>query len=138
MKTETTERIKERRIRGVVRHERPRCGAKTRKGTPCKAQALQNGRCYIHGGLSTGPRTPEGKVRQAEAARKQMLERWARYRETGEKPKLSEEGRKRIAEAQRRRWSHWYAERGMLWKLATLYPDGSIRYPDGTILCPAD
>ena len=37
------------------------CGAKTRKGTPCKNQAgfrtnhLGEGRCYLHGGLSTGP-----------------------------------------------------------------------------------
>lgn len=39
------------------------CGAKTRKGTPCQAKALANGRCRNHGGLSTGPRTPEGKAR---------------------------------------------------------------------------
>lgn len=37
------------------------CGAKTRKGTPCKRMALANGRCPNHGGLSTGPRTIEGK-----------------------------------------------------------------------------
>lgn len=39
------------------------CGAKTRKGTPCKALALRNGRCKFHGGMSTGPKTPEGKAR---------------------------------------------------------------------------
>lgn len=39
------------------------CEAKTRRGTPCKALALANGRCPLHGGLSTGPRTPEGKRR---------------------------------------------------------------------------
>ena len=39
------------------------CGAKTRKGTPCKCLALDNGRCKYHGGMSTGPRTPEGKKR---------------------------------------------------------------------------
>ena len=38
----------------------PRCGAKTRRGTPCQAPAMGNGRCRMHGGLSTGPRTPEG------------------------------------------------------------------------------
>lgn len=27
-----------------------RCGAKTRKGTPCMCPAMQNGRCYKHGG----------------------------------------------------------------------------------------
>lgn len=42
------------------------CGAKTRAGTPCKRMDLQiNGRCKLHGGMSTGPRTPEGKARSA-------------------------------------------------------------------------
>jgi len=36
------------------------CGAKTRPGTPCKSPAMRNGRCRMHGGASTGPRTPEG------------------------------------------------------------------------------
>lgn len=36
------------------------CGARTRKGTPCKGPAMPNGRCRMHGGPSTGPRTPEG------------------------------------------------------------------------------
>ena len=45
----------------------PRCGAKTRKGTPCQASAMKNGRCRMHGGKSTGPKTPEGieRIRQA-------------------------------------------------------------------------
>ena len=39
------------------------CGAKTRAGTPCKLTSIyENGRCKFHGGLSTGPRTPEGKA----------------------------------------------------------------------------
>ena len=42
----------------------PRCGAKKRrKGTPCGSPAMANGRCRIHGGASTGPRTPEGLER---------------------------------------------------------------------------
>lgn len=42
------------------------CGAKTRKGTPCKRKDLYNNtRCKLHGGLSTGPRTIEGKKRSA-------------------------------------------------------------------------
>ncbi len=36
----------------------PRCGAKTRKGTPCKSPAMANGRCRMHGGKSTG--APKG------------------------------------------------------------------------------
>ena len=44
----------------------PRCGARTRRGTPCQAPAMTNGRCRMHGGKSTGPRTPEGieRIRQ--------------------------------------------------------------------------
>jgi hypothetical protein len=42
------------------------CGATTRKGTPCKRRDLyHSGRCWLHGGGSTGPRTPEGKYRAA-------------------------------------------------------------------------
>ncbi len=42
------------------------CGAKTRLGTPCKRQdLLKGGRCRLHGGLSTGPKTLEGKRRSA-------------------------------------------------------------------------
>ncbi len=32
----------------------PRCGAKTRQGTPCKGPAMKNGRCRMHGGTSPG------------------------------------------------------------------------------------
>ncbi len=41
----------------------PRCGAKTRAGTACQAPAMPNGRCRLHGGKSTGPRTSEGLER---------------------------------------------------------------------------
>jgi len=42
------------------------CGAKTRAGTPCKQTGIyENGRCKLHGGLSTGPTTPEGKAKAA-------------------------------------------------------------------------
>ena len=40
-----------------------RCGAKTRAGHPCGRYAMPNGRCRMHGGLSTGPKTPEGMER---------------------------------------------------------------------------
>ena len=43
-----------------------RCGAKTRAGTPCKRRDLcDSGRCRLHGGMSSGPRTEEGKVRSS-------------------------------------------------------------------------
>ena len=41
-------------------HNAPRCGAKTRKGTPCRSAAMKNGRCRMHGGMSTGAKTAEG------------------------------------------------------------------------------
>ena len=42
-------------------HAAPRCGARTRAGDPCRQPALVNGRCRLHGGHSTGPRTDAGK-----------------------------------------------------------------------------
>lgn len=47
-----------------------RCGAKTRRGTPCQCPAMRNGRCRLHGGLSTGPKTPDGIERIRRAASK--------------------------------------------------------------------
>ena len=42
----------------------PRCGAKTRAGTPCQQAAIRGKqRCRMHGGKSTGPRTAEGMER---------------------------------------------------------------------------
>jgi hypothetical protein len=48
------------------------CGAKarTRGGAPCKAPAMANGRCRMHGGASTGPKTEEGKARSRMAGYK--------------------------------------------------------------------
>jgi hypothetical protein len=45
----------------------PRCGATTRRHTSCLAPAMRNGRCRLHGGKSTGPRTPEGIARSKRA-----------------------------------------------------------------------
>lgn len=42
------------------------CGARTRAGTPCKITSIyRNGRCKLHGGLSTGPTSAQGKARSA-------------------------------------------------------------------------
>lgn len=57
------------------------CGAKTRRGTPCRCKALPNGRCKFHGGMSTGPRTEDGMRRALEALARGRVNRWARYRE---------------------------------------------------------
>ncbi len=57
--------------------DRPLCGARTRSGSSCmkKAEAGRR-RCRLHGGASTGPRTAEGKARNAAATRA----RWKRIR----------------------------------------------------------
>ena len=44
------------------------CNAKTRSGGDCKRFGnFKNGRCHLHGGKSTGPRTDEGRARIAAA-----------------------------------------------------------------------
>jgi len=59
------------------RKDRPRCGAWTRTGAPCLVRVEPGKRrCRFHGGLSTGPRTAEGKARIAAAQRR----RWAEWR----------------------------------------------------------
>jgi hypothetical protein len=48
-----------------------KCGAKNRSGNPCRRPAgwgtdhPGSGRCKLHGGLSTGPKSPEGKKKIA-------------------------------------------------------------------------
>ncbi|MCZ6895520.1 MAG: HGGxSTG domain-containing protein [Gammaproteobacteria bacterium] len=54
------------------------CGAKTRAGPPCKRMALRNGRCRNHGGLSTGPRSPEGMAKSLAA----LQAGWRRWYES--------------------------------------------------------
>lgn len=70
------------------RKQRPFCGAKTRKGTPCQAKVYwphewdaPAKRCRMHGGLSTGPTTPEGMERLTKAAKKTMERVWKERRE---------------------------------------------------------
>jgi hypothetical protein len=68
------------------RHKR--CGAKTRKGTPCMRREIWlKGRCRNHGGLSTGPKTEEG-LRRSIAAR---VEGYQRFCEERRKLKASKE-----------------------------------------------
>ena len=54
-------------VRGGDPRTAPRCGARTRAGTPCKGPAMPNGKCRMHGGGATGPRTPEGLQRIVKA-----------------------------------------------------------------------
>lgn len=86
------------------------CGAFARStGQPCKAKALANGRCKNHGGMSTGPKTVEGRQAVSTATRHRMaagqakvaLEGFYRWLEEGGRLLLSKrakarETRKRI------------------------------------------
>lgn len=47
-------------------HAREKCGAKTRRKSSCKNWFMPNGRCRMHGGMSTGAKTKEGleRIRQ--------------------------------------------------------------------------
>jgi len=75
-------RIKAKALQKAARC-RQRCGAKTRKGHPCKMMSeAGKRRCKYHGGMSTGPKTPEGKARIAEAQRK----RWVAWRKAHQDP----------------------------------------------------
>ena len=57
-------------IGDIPKARRPRCGARIRKGTPCRAPAVDGkGRCRLHGGLSTGPKTAQGRARIAQSNR---------------------------------------------------------------------
>lgn len=71
------------------KRQRPRCGALCRSGKACQALGYwpkgaerPAARCRMHGGLSTGPRTDEGRARIGEA----MRVRWAAWR-AGEGPR---------------------------------------------------
>lgn len=44
-----------------------KCGARTRQGNRCMGSAMKNGRCRMHGGTSTGPRTSQGLERSRRA-----------------------------------------------------------------------
>lgn len=69
--------------RGVMNKSTKRtakiCGAFARStGNPCQCKLLlRGGRCRLHGGLSTGPKTAVGKAK----ALLSMREGWQRWRE---------------------------------------------------------
>jgi len=53
--------------------QKVKCEAYARStGNPCQAKALKNGRCGRHGGMSSGPKTPEGRLAIAQATRQRM------------------------------------------------------------------
>jgi hypothetical protein len=65
---EPIERVRARLEALVMANAASRCGARSKRtGKPCRAAAMPNGRCKVHGGKSTGPRTPEGLQRSRRA-----------------------------------------------------------------------
>ncbi len=87
-----------------------KCEAYARStGSPCKAKAMTNGRCKNHGGMSTGPKTPEGRQTIAQATRQRMasgqqervLEGFYRWLEGGGRGMLSRLAKNR---EKRKRW----------------------------------
>jgi hypothetical protein len=81
-----------------------KCEAHARTtGNPCQAKAMTNGRCKNHGGMSTGPKTPEGRQAIAQATRKRMasgarmrvLEGFYRWLEGGGREVLSSHAKNR-------------------------------------------
>jgi hypothetical protein len=60
-------RLPDWRITLPLARRAPRCRARTRVGGFCQQPAMSNGRCRMHGGPSTGPRTPEGLQRIVQA-----------------------------------------------------------------------
>jgi len=83
---------------GAKVRKKIKCGAYARStGKSCQAKALPNGRCKNHGGLSTGPKTTEGRHAIAKATRQRMasgqqeraLEGFYRWLEGGGRETLS-------------------------------------------------
>ena len=87
-----------------------RCEARTRKGTPCQRPArLPVGRCRLHGGSSTGPRTEAGLARLVAS----KITHGKFTKERREEAKLrAEQGRQMRAELLE--LESWFVERGHL------------------------
>jgi hypothetical protein len=60
----------------------PKCGAKCKQRDGfCVNPSMKNGRCYIHGGKSTGPKPKHGQSSQAAKEKRQavreLIKGWA-------------------------------------------------------------
>jgi hypothetical protein len=86
------------------------CGAHARTtGAPCKAKALPSGRCKLHGGMSTGPKTLAGrqaiaaatKLRMSNGQLQKAIAGRKRWLESGGREYLSRLGKARAARARR-------------------------------------
>jgi hypothetical protein len=120
--------IRRRRLR---RRQRKRCDARLKhpikvgpdgvavfRSPHCRAWAMPNGRCRVHGGASTGPKSPEGKARVVAAmveGRRKWVERrraegrkFSSGRKSGEAWVMEAMRERARAEARRLKLASWY------------------------------
>ena len=89
-----------------------RCEARTRRGTTCQRPArLPVGRCKLHGGASTGPRTKDGLARLTEAKIKHG--RFTKEKRA-EARRFAEQGRQMRGEL--KELESWFVDHGHLSK----------------------
>src|SRR5277367_3924033 len=81
-----------------------RCGARNRRGTDCGSPAMRNGRCRLHGGLSTGPKTADGIKRIRRAKTKHGLYSAAEIAERQRFREMSRDCREVVFAAKRVFW----------------------------------
>ena len=87
-----------------------RCEARTRKGTPCQRPArLPVGRCRLHGGSSTGPRTAEGLARLVASKIKHGRTTKAKREEARRRAQVGREMRAELLELE-----NWFIDHGHL------------------------
>lgn len=80
------------------------CGAHARStALPCKAKALPNGRCKLHGGMSTGPKTREGKQAIGTATKARMAAGQLAKAQEGRRRWLAAGGREYLSRLAKRR-----------------------------------
>ena len=88
----------------------PRCGARTRRGTPCQSPAYKhNHRCRLHGGLATGPRTEEGLARLTASKIKHGKFTKERREAAKRRAQVARELRAELTELET-----WFVDRGLL------------------------
>jgi hypothetical protein len=78
---------------------------------PCKAKAMNNGKCRNHGGMSTGPRTEQGKSAIKQALKERMSGLQGQRAREGYRRWLEAGGREYLAKSTALR--HW--KRNPLW-----------------------
>ncbi len=82
------------------------CGAHARTtGAPCRAKALPNGRCKLHGGMSTGPKTLEGRQTISAATKARMFNGQLQKSKDGFQMWLKTGGREHLSRLAKQRFA---------------------------------